>query len=150
MGRDLSAVKNENAENWNKHFHHKTSKYWKKLEALQPPAEEKTNLDFTKTAKELLHKLIESLIEFRDAPQACHDYILDKVVHELEAFFSSGNDPVVDKQQSTEKLIAQYTEEVRNKNEELTECEKRIQKLDKLLIKKKAELKANKKSGLQE
>lgn len=112
---------------------------------MEPPSGEKSNAGFTKTAKELFNKLIGALGEFRDAPQACHDNILDKVVRELEKFFSSGNDPVVDKQQSTEKLIAQYTEEVKKKNEELTECEQKIQKYDKLLAKKRAELKANKK-----
>ena len=33
-----------------------------------------------------------TLVDFRDAPQMCHDYILDKIVKELERFFSTGVD----------------------------------------------------------
>jgi len=37
MGRDLNAVKNDNAMNWNNHFHHRTDQAWSKLKKLNPP-----------------------------------------------------------------------------------------------------------------
>jgi hypothetical protein len=87
-----------------------------------------------------------TLVDFRDAPQMCHDYILDKVVSELEHFFSATSNPTIENHMKSEKLVAKFTDDVSKKNKELEECEIRLRKLDKLLKAKKDELRRNKKA----
>ena len=87
-----------------------------------------------------------TLVEFRDAPQMCHDYILDKVVSELEHFFSSTANPTMENHVKSEKLVAKFTDDVSKKNAELEQCEIRLRRLDQLLKEKKEELKRNKKA----